>query len=204
MSQYKKPKSDLIVLNQLYSSFVKISFSLRQIAEPKISDSHANQSQRRMPNRRRHFANLPVFAFNQFQTDPAMGNGLRNEWADSGRDGLAAPSGHRSAITHLWFGFQNPCAAWQRFSGLESKLHFPISPNFRRRNFSTGPNTSRPCALRGCNNFSFHFASSLNSSKPSDPRQSGHRINIFGKPNSASVRFFEPSGELRQHANGFN
>src|SRR5882724_12155026 len=55
---------------------LKFPFSLRQIAEPKISDSHANQSQRRMPNRRRHFANLPVFAFNQFQTDPAMGNGF--------------------------------------------------------------------------------------------------------------------------------
>src|ERR1039458_4477041 len=46
--------------------------SRRQIPKPKISDADANQSQRRMADGGGHAAHLPVFAFDQFQPNPAI------------------------------------------------------------------------------------------------------------------------------------
>jgi hypothetical protein len=62
--------------------------SRRQIAEPEISDAHAQQAQRWMANGSSHAPYLPVFAFNQFQPNPAIGYVLAetDRWI-SGRDG---------------------------------------------------------------------------------------------------------------------
>jgi hypothetical protein len=45
-----------------------------QIAEPKISDAHPDQPQGRMADGGGHPPHLTVFAFNQFQPNPAIGN----------------------------------------------------------------------------------------------------------------------------------
>jgi len=59
---------------------------------------------------------------------------------------------------------------------------------------STCAQYSRSCAWRGCNNRSFHFASSLSNNSPSESASSRPiGYTFFGKPNSASGRFGEPS-----------
>src|SRR5262249_13900225 len=60
---------------------------------------------------------------------------------------------------------------------------------------STCAQYSRSCAFLGCNNLSFNSASSLNNNKPSESASSRPMpYTPLGNPNSASVRFDDPSG----------
>ena len=56
-----------------------------------------------MPDRRGHTAYLPVFSFDQFQSDPAIGNGF-------------APADRRIARWDLGLRFEHPRTAGERFS----------------------------------------------------------------------------------------
>ena len=111
-------------------------FSCWQVREPEISDAHSDQSQSRMANRRRHSPHLTVFAFNQFQTNPAIGNAFaKTDW--------------RNAWRNFRLRLQNPRAAWQRFTALNRNSSFQFLQIFRRWNFfDLRPILALMCASR--------------------------------------------------------
>jgi len=110
---HTKTGSLINVLNQFVFFIVKIPFSLRQIAEPKISDSHANQSQRRMPIAAVILRTCRFLPSTNSKPDPAMGTDLRKRMGGFLVGTRAAPSGHRTRYPTL-VAVPN-IAAWQRF-----------------------------------------------------------------------------------------
>jgi hypothetical protein len=108
----------------------------RQIAKPKISYSHAHQPQSRMADGCRHAPHLTIFAFNQFQPNPA----IRHAFAEA--DGWIARRNY-------WLRFQNPCAAGQGFPALNRNAAFQFLQTFRRGNvFNLCPILALVCVAR--------------------------------------------------------
>jgi len=133
------------------SAFFRIQnfpFARRQSAEPEISNPHADQPERRMADYRRHFANLPVLAFNQLQTDPAIRNTLaKSDWRIARRQGRARHSVRavwrnygalrraEDCVSYLRLRLQNPRAARQGLPALNQNPRFQFLQTFRRRDF---------------------------------------------------------------------
>jgi hypothetical protein len=94
----------------------------RQIAQPEIPYSHAHQPQSRMADGCRHAPHLTIFAFDQFQTNPAIRHALpkTNRW---------------NARRNYWLWFQNPRAAGQGFPALNRNPAFQFFQIFPRGNF---------------------------------------------------------------------
>ena len=94
-----------------------------------------------MTNRRRHFANLAVFAFNQFQSNPAIRNTFaETDWRNARRDcvvsALCADCFEPQARRYnLRLRLQNPRAARQSFATLNYNSVFQPLQIFQRWNF---------------------------------------------------------------------
>src|SRR6516162_410663 len=76
----------------------------RQNAQPEVSDAHAQQTQGWMADRRCHAAHLAVFAFDEFQPNPA----IRDAFAETngriaGKEGGASVILSRHFLFWFWF-----------------------------------------------------------------------------------------------------
>ena len=146
------------------------------------------QSQRRMADGGGHAAYLAVFAFNQFQPNPA----IRHAFAETdGRvtrgnyggasvlasrlvSSLASPSLRRAGDCppYLRLRLQNPGAAGQRFPALNQTPRCNLSSASGVGIRSTCAQYSRSWAWRGCSSRSFHPARRSRAASPSESASS--------------------------------
>src|SRR6266545_698043 len=96
-------------------------FSRRQITQFKAADARAQQPQGRVPDGRRHPAHLAVFAFRQFQINPAIGN-------------VAAEANRRITRRQRRRRLQNPGATWQSLTPPNQDAFFQLPQRLRGRN----------------------------------------------------------------------
>ena len=184
----------------------------RQIAQPEAAHAHSQQAQGGMAHRRRHPPHLPVFAFDQLESNPA----IRHAFAKA--DGRRAGENSRRCRARA-----SACAPAPGGSamgtGCGSSRHARqgnalrpciTTPRCRRAKASdvgvcsTCAQYSRSCAWRGC--------SSGRSKRPLAQQQQpfGVRvqpadgIDIFRKIKFRQRAVGRPvAGKLRQHAKGF-
>lgn len=112
-------------------------FPHSQTSDPKISNPNANQTQGRMANRSGHFADLPVFAFDQFERDPTFGDAL------SKSNGWLARRNHCRTHRQIWTAMvigrdglrlQHPRLARQRSAALDQNATSQVLHFLRRWN----------------------------------------------------------------------
>ncbi len=138
------------------SSFHQFAFRTRQLPpltgrqfrQPEMPNPHAQQTQCRMADGRRHFTNLTVLALDQFQTDPAIRNALAKTDGRIARRNDAVSALCADCFETTGSTLQFPAAApatthgTATSSGPESKFLFPVSANFPATEFfRSAPNT---------------------------------------------------------------
>ena len=179
-----------------------------------------------MADGRRHFANLTVSAFNQLQTDPAIGNGfaetdgriarrnlsragilpaLRALWREQ-FFGLSELGGQDARPTfHLRLRFKQPRAARQSFPALNQNPLFQLLQTFRRRNsFDLRPILALMRVAR-MQQFFIPFCVIAQKQQTFGIRiEPANRPDIFRKIKFRQRAIFRAvAGELRQHAERF-
>jgi hypothetical protein len=145
-----------------------------------------------MSNRSRHFANLPIFTFNQFQTNPAIWHAFaETNWRDARRN------------FRLWF--QNPRATRQRFAVLNQNSLFQLPQTFRRRNlFDLRPILARVRVARMQQTFVPRRFIAQKQQTFGIYIEPSNRINIFWKIKFRQRAIFRAvARELRKHAKRF-
>src|SRR5207302_1705451 len=80
----------------------------RQVLQVEPADAGADEAQGWVANGSGHTADLPVFALDEFEAEPASGNGF-------------AKANRRIARSNLGLGFQQPCAARQSLATLNNQ-----------------------------------------------------------------------------------
>lgn len=158
-----------------------------------------------MPDGSRHFADLPIFAFDQLKRDPTIGNALAKTNRRITRRNHGRACGHVRTVIGIsghGLGLNHPGPAWQGLTALDNDAMFKSLQFFRRRNpFNLDPILALMCAA-GMQEFLIQVRFIAQEEQPFrigiEPADGP---DIFRKSELCkSAVFGAVTGKLRQHA----